>query len=395
MSNNRQKENLDRILKGIEKAAQAEKIQPGEVTKLHFFKAVDNVTPWDLRQLGGFDAIKRTYFPIANKDLAIIRQEKEISKYVREIETKASAKLLMADQIETLVKDALRALPIEKIKVDTPKIVDGTKMTMELMLSDIHYGKKTPTFNLKICRERMVKLTEVFLKEMARKRKEGYNVERIIIALIGDLIESYTMHGLESAAGCEFGNAQQVQAAITSLYNDVILPIAKTGVKIDIPAVTGNHDRTEHSRTMQEPGVNNLTWIIYKSLEEMCNIAGLKNVKFIIPTGSYVILDIYQNKALFEHGDNTKAATKRAFESLMEQRGRQHNVSLDFGRFGHYHEYACYDRGRIIVNESVCGQDSYAEVKGYNSHAGQTINFYVETKNRTNSFYYSFPVYLA
>ena len=162
-----------------------------------------------------------------------------------------------------------------------------------------------------------------------------------------------------------------------------------------MPAVTGNHDRTEHSRTMQEPGVNNLTWIIYKSLEELCQISGFKNVKFQIPTGSYIILDIYNNTVLYEHGDNVKGTTKKSFETLIENRSRQSGISIDFGRFGHWHDYMCFDRGRIIVNESVCGLDSYASVMGFNSKAGQTINFYVDTKNRPNCFYYSFPVDLT
>lgn len=380
----------------IKEVADSLKVAPYEISKAQFLAhAGDKVSPWNLRNYGGFSSIQKGFFPNPNKDLVVIKKEKEISKYVRQLEEKAATTLVLNDDFNKIIKDALKELKIEKVKIDTPKVLTGTKMTMELMLSDIHYGKKTPTFNLKVCRERMQKLTEVFLKEKVRKEKEGYNVERVIIALIGDLIESYTMHGLESAVGCEFGNAQQVQAAITSLYHDVLLPIAKTGVKIDVPAVTGNHDRSEHSRTMNDPGLNNLTWIIYKSLEEMCALSGLKNVKFDIATGSYVILDIYKNKALYEHGDNTKGNSKKAFETLMEQRGRQNNVSLDFGRFGHWHEFVCFDRGRIIVNESVCGQDSYAKVKGYNSHAGQTINFYVETKNRPNSFYYSFPVALA
>ena len=78
----------------------------------------------------------------------------------------------------------------------------------------------------------------------------------------------------------------------------------------------------------------------------------------------------------------------------MEKRGRQVNKQLHMSRFGHWHEYVCYDRGRIIINESVCGQDSYARMKGFVSTAGQTINYYVDTKARPTSFYYSFPVFL-
>ena len=78
----------------------------------------------------------------------------------------------------------------------------------------------------------------------------------------------------------------------------------------------------------------------------------------------------------------------------MNNRSKQLGKVIDFGRFGHYHEYACYDRGRIIINESVCGQDSYANVLGHSSTAGQTINYYIETKTRPTCFFKSFPVWL-
>lgn len=392
---NKQKDRLDKIIKGIETVAKDLGVQPYDVTKAQFFSKVSNVTPWDLRELGGLSAVKNAYFPQKNKDLAIIRKEKEISSYIKSLENKASAKLVLDQEILKIVADSLKELPIEKVKLPKVKDAEGTKMTMELMVSDVHYGKLTEEFNLEACRSRMRSLTEVFLSELDRKQKEGYDVERIIVALLGDLIESYTMHGLESAAGCEFGNSQQVQAAITSLYYDVILPIATTGISVYIPAVTGNHDRSEINRTMQQPGVSNLTWIIYSTLQEYCKIAGLKNVSFDITKDSYIIGEIYGCNILWEHGDNSKANTKRGFEALMESRARQNNVTLHFGRFGHWHEYACFDRGRIIVNESVCGQDSYAHVKGFLTSAGQTINYYVQTKNRPSSFYYSFPVFLG
>lgn len=391
----KQKTRLNKILKGIKYTAEKLNIEPADVNKTQFFQHVEDVTPWDVRIFGGLSTIKNSYFPHQNKDLAVIRQEKEITKYIRQLEQKTSGKLLLEEQLTKMVAESLRDLPIEKVKILKPTISKGQKMTMEIMISDVHYGKKTDAFNLEICRERMRDLSRIFLQEMERKKKEGYHVERVIIALLGDIIESYNMHGLESATGCEFGNSQQVQSSITSLYYDLICPIAETGVEVFIPCVTGNHDRSETHRTMQEPGVNNLTWIIYQSLSEYCKIAGLKNVTFEISRGSYVIGKIYNNNILWEHGDNVNANTKRGFETLVEQRARQNNVTLHFARFGHFHEYLCCDRGRIIVNESVCGQDSYAHVKGFTTSAGQTVNFYVETENRPTCFYYSFPIYLG
>lgn len=395
MSKDKYNERIKKITEGIQLAAEKLGIHPTEVTKAQFFNYVVDVSPWDLREVGGLGGIKNAHFPVMSKDLVTIRQQSETSKYIKTMEKKLGEMNLLDLNMKKAIVEAVQQLKVEKIKVPAIRPTKGTKMTMELMLSDIHYGKKTETFNLAVCRQRMQYLTQTFLEELARKQKEGYNVHNLIIAIIGDLIESYTFHGLESAIGCEFGNAKQVQSAIQSLFYDVLVPLAKTGIDIQVPCVTGNHDRSETIRTMNNPGENNLTWIIYNTLEELCKASGLKNIKFHISTGSYVILDVYGNNCLYEHGDNAGANTKKAFDSLMEKRARQHNITLHFGRFGHYHEYAVFDRGRIIINESVCGQDSYAEVKGFKTSAGQTINYYVETKKRPNSFYYSFPVFLG
>jgi hypothetical protein len=82
------------------------------------------------------------------------------------------------------------------------------------------------------------------------------------------------------------------------------------------------------------------------------------------------------------------------YKDIIEKRSKQLGVQIKMLRGGHWHEYVCYERGRIIINESACGQDSYAKVKGFTTTAGQVINFYVDDKKLPNSFLYSYPVYL-
>lgn len=296
----------------------------------------------------------------------------------------------LMERITALVKD----IKNKKFVVSKPKPSKGKKpMTIEVMLSDLHYGKKTDTFNLSVARRRMTELKDTLLAEVARNNKI-YNVERIILGLLGDIIESATMHGVESARGCEFGNSRQVQEAINSLFYDMILPVASTGIKIDIPCVTGNHDRSESNRTMTDPGEENFTYIIYKTLELLCKQTGLDNVTFYIPKTPYQELEIYGNCIVFEHFDNSKANTRAALMSLLSSRQVQVKKIIDFFRGGHYHESTIYGRGLIIVNGSLPGPDSYANVKGYDSHSDQMINFYIPSKERPTCYYRSFPVYL-
>jgi len=386
---------LEDVKSAIKKAAKANKIHEAQVTISMMTDVNSNVTTWSIRQFGGLTGIKK-YFPVDNKDLGVIKDQKDHQAYINKLEAQVGEKVNFEELVLKTIDTALRGLKPQKFKIKKAKVSKTkVKMAMELMLSDIHFGKKTKTFNLSILKERLRKLTTTFLGMLREKEKQGYDVSEIILALIGDIIESYTMHGTESALGCEFGNSKQVQEATDALFDLVILPIAKTGKKIHIPAVAGNHDRTEKNRTFNYPGENYVTWIIYNSLKKYCELSGLKNITFDIPVDSYTTHTLFgKHVMLYEHLDNVSAPTKLALEGLIKKRERQVSKRIAMLRGGHWHEYVCYDRGRIIVNESACGQDSFAKVKGYASSAGQVINFYVDDDNLPNAFLYSFPVHL-
>ncbi len=383
---------LQTILTQIKTLAKEENLRPQEITKGMLLKN-GIISEWMLRKFGGVSAIMKAHFPVDDKDLLEIKKLNDTKKYISKLERELSEKRLTEEMILTSISEGISKITLPKVKVQKTKKSKKRNMTMELMISDVHYGKKSETFNLAICRKRMVELAEVFIREVESSKKE-HNVEHIIIALLGDIIESYTMHGVESALSSEFSNSVQVKEAIESLFFDIILPISSLGIPITIPAVSGNHDRVESNRTMQNPGENNLTWIIYNSLNLLIKQSKLDQVKMIIPKDSFVVLNIYGNNALYEHTDNVKASTEVAFENHIQKRSTQIGKVIDFLRGGHWHKYLCYGRGRIIINESVPGQDSYARVLGYDSHAGQTINYYIETKERPTCFYKSFPVYL-
>lgn len=386
---------LKEVLAGIRKAAKESGDHPGLITKTQFKKAAPQVTEWDLRSIGGFPSIQKSHFPLTEKDLAGIQKERNVKNYIAKLERDLGDKINLKKEALKIIEKSLKSMKPRKYRVPRKKSIKGKKMAMELMLSDIHFGKKTKTFNIAILKKRLEHLSATFLDELKKKQKEGYNVDQIIISLIGDIIESYTMHGLESAISCEFGNSVQIQQAIDNLFDLVFLPIAMTGIKIHVPAVAGNHDRTEKNRTYNNPGETYVTWVIYNALKRYCELSGLKNVTFDIPTDSYTTYDLFgKHTMLFEHLDEIRSPTKDVCEKLMKKRGDQSGKVVKMLRGGHWHEYVCFDRGKIIINESGCGQDSFAKVKGYVSRSGQTINFYVDDNALPNGFLYSYPVNL-
>lgn len=299
------------------------------------------------------------------------------------------------DSLMDQVRDLLADTKFTQVKLPAPPKArtDRPGITAELMVSDVHIGKVTPHFNIEVCRARLRKLVTVFLQELERKRAH-YNLDRIILAFLGDNIENALMHGRESAKGCEFGNAEQLRQCIDLFFHEVLIPVAALGVPIDLVGIAGNHDREDEHQTYHEPGKSALTWVVYKTMELLAQKAGLANVTCHIPEGAYAVLKIYRDHILYEHGHFMKGGDRKTFRNRLATRSAQLGVVLRGLRLGHWHEYSCYDNGMAIVNASVCGEDSYSDVNAFGSLPGQVITYYVSTTNRDNDYYYSFLVQL-
>lgn len=304
--------------------------------------------------------------------------------------------MINTEDIVEQIQDAVKAL--NKVKVPKVKKVakkGRSNITAELMLSDWHIGKLTDSFNTEVARQRIRTYMVAVLADFERKA-EHYNLEKIVVFLGGDMIENSLMHNMESMSGCEYQNPEQIRAAIELIFVEVFLPLATTGVSIHVVAVAGNHDRPQQDKTMNKPGKNSLCWVLYHALKMLTRQAGIKQMTWDIPEGTYTVYDYYGDLILFEHGDELiGGSTRDGFVKHLMARSQQVGRLLKGMRLGHFHFYYQQDSGQVIINASLSGQDSYAEVKGYNSKAGQVVNYYVDTKNRNCSFYHSFLVQLS
>lgn len=305
---------------------------------------------------------------------------------------------------QVLVDGAVESIGDIISKIPVPKLVapikpamskQGGKMIMELLLSDWHIGKKTDTFNLAVAGRRIDEVVENFTREF-KSNCEKYSVERIIIASLGDMIESASMHGTESMLGCEFYTTVQVAEMLKLLLTRVVIPLHKLGVPITFIGIPGNHDRYEPKKTYVDRGTNSLTYIAYSTIQLFVEHMKLKNITFNVSKGSYVLEPIWGGRELicYEHMDEAKAPTKQALVELLNRRQNQFGKSITYIRGGHWHEHTVYDRGGIIVNGSLSGPDGYSDGLGLKTTACQVINTYIETKTKRTSFFHSFPVAL-
>jgi len=376
-------------------------------TTEQILEALEGNTVARAAKLLGVSAPLLTYWMNTEEELCKTDKEVELAlaRKARNASNRASAEAktanLAIDELNSLtsikdfLKDTTKGISKLKYKKTTPVRKNKKRnMTMEVLFSDIHVGKVTPSFDIDECENRLMYIADTVLDQIDIHHRT-FNVERLIIALLGDIIENAIMHGVESAKGCEMPNAMQVQNAIALIF-PILVYLSSTKLPIDVYCVPGNHDRESSEKTYLKTGQANLTWIIYNQLEALCNASKLNNVKFHITEDLWLLAPVYNALICYEHGDMLRKPTRDNIEKRLHKIAAIERQHIEFYRCGHFHEYNHFGRGNLITNLSLVGADGYSEALGFSTQAGQVINTYIESPHRQdNPFYTSFPVHLG
>jgi len=287
----------------------------------------------------------------------------------------------------------------ERPPVDFRKFMGGqvgTPITVEVLLSDLQIGKLSPGYNTNVARKRLFEFGRAVLFQIEQKATVGYRVERIVLGLLGDIIESDMKHS-NSGRATDSSTSEQLFDAQQGLFEFIIEPLARLGIPLDVIAITGNHDWDGHGINMFEPGKNHLSWCMYRSLEMLTNRVGYSNVTWTIPEGSYGIVDFYGQKALYEHGVGV-AATELAMKSHKIKRSEQEKQHVTYFRMGDKHTVTSFNAGQLVVNGAffgaTAGGTEYSGIVGYSSVPAQWMGFHVARKDNRLSLYDSFVVQL-
>lgn len=348
--------------------------------------------------------LEQDYNEVAEiSELTAIKQKftsQKTSTANKKITNLAISEVLEQEQFLAAIDLLTHNMKFPKIPTLKPKYDSSKKnKTWLINLSDLHNGKlivkndtkavigQEPTiiFNNKIFRARMRELAKAFTA-FIQQDQVFFNVECIIINMLGDFIENSLMHGIESMAGSEYQNSEQIQNCIESIYIDFIVPISRLGIKILVKGVTGNHDRITEHKTYSSPGKTNCTWNIYQTLKRFCELSNI-NAEFEIATDSFLVYKIYGKNMLIEHGDEMKGLTENGFKLQTQKRESQISAKIDYTRCGHFHAYCSFGMGKYLCNGSLPGQDDYALNRGYETVACQIIESFLDCGSVRNSYY--------
>lgn len=272
----------------------------------------------------------------------------------------------------------------------------GKPMTVELLLSDLQIGKLSPGYNTLIARKRLFEYGRAALFQIEQKASVGYRVERIVLSLLGDIIESDKKHK-NSARATDTGTAEQIFDASEALFNFVVEPLARLGIPMEVIGITGNHDWDDHGLNMFQPGKQQLSWPLYRGLEMLTTRCGYSNVTWHIPEGSYYVTDFYGQYVLYEHGVGV-SVSETAMKAHKLKRAEQEKKHITYFRMGDKHTVTSFNSGQHIINgaffAAAAGGEEYSGIAGYSSVPAQWLGFHLARNDNRLSLYDSFVIQL-
>lgn len=298
--------------------------------------------------------------------------------------------------LEGKLKTAYKELKAQEAKVDTvigasdykaPKPIKRRRKnkgeaTAVGVLSDLHVGEHVNPdsvsglneFNVKICEQRLQNVIDRYVEEV-RLNRSVVNVDSLILALLGDLMNNYlhdeaqednTMSPMEEMLFL----MENLPACIDYILEEL------SPRRLVIPCCHGNHGRLCKRPKYSTSAKNNYEWAMYMLLEK--HYRDVKEVEVDVAPGRVHYSQVYDRTYRWHHGDDIAyyggvgGLTTPASKAIAKW---DYEMKADLTVIGHYHQLLMLDH--LVVNGSLVGYNAYArKIKASPERAQQA--FWIE-----------------
>jgi len=256
----------------------------------------------------------------------------------------------------------------------TPGVKSSTA-SLVIMISDVHWGKKTEAFCAEIATQRILSIPEQIVSAL------GYpNIDEIVITLLGDLVEGEDIYDGQNGV-LELPVILQSKMGTTALWSLVERLRETFGVLVRVETVPGNHGRMSKTASKVSNWDNSIyqTLGIINSLTDDCEI--IINPCF----KEFNVVEIKGHKMFMNHNGVKHLgtpATKIKFAGWIISKG------IDQLIHGHWHnvQIGSFIGRKTIGNGSVCGPDDLSEKMASEEPASQVF-FLLEPGKRLNNIH--------
>ena len=165
--------------------------------------------------------------------------EAELRRVSRRLDQRESVESLVLRRVEDVL-DGFSWSPPHLPRKDKRKLKD--RETCVIHISDTQIGKKTPTYDFSIAKDRMKKFVKT-VEKIVSNRRNSAKIEQCVILIGGDIVEGETIfsHQPWTVDGDLWEQAIKKAPAILS---DFIIEVSSYFRSVHVAAVPGNHGRS-------------------------------------------------------------------------------------------------------------------------------------------------------
>ena len=228
--------------------------------------------------------------------------------------------------------------------------VDSKYVSLVILLSDNHFGKKTPEFNLEVARQRTLSMcTEIAASHRATP------IDEIVLVLAGDEVEGEDIYANQNG-GLECPVIFQAKAACEA-YWELALNLRETfQCQVRMQTCPGNHGRMSKTADTRSNWDN----VVYMMLAQLAEQNPEAGISMDLNFDDFTVFPV-KGKNLMAYHYGTKHLGTPAMQVKFAGWILKHNVELLM--HGHWHQWGVetYLGRPMVANGCMCGPDDLAK----------------------------------
>ncbi len=236
----------------------------------------------------------------------------------------------------------------------------GSPETQVLLLSDVHDGEVTPSYNHKVTKAR---LAELFRRTMTitKLHRSLYPVNDLVIGILGDTVHGENPFQGSKLESAECGALTQVYDLLLPELTGLILSFRQEFATVKVYGVPGNHGRVAR----EAPETSNWDNALYHALKALEGTKLPDGIEIHVPRDFCQLVTIQGHRFFFFHGDQTHMSNGIPWFALSR---KVLSWYITYGGFeyaccGHFHRddfLRLSAMTKLFVNGSFVTDDPFA-----------------------------------
>lgn len=242
---------------------------------------------------------------------------------------------------------------------------DKQQETAVLVMTDLHYGKKTSSFNPEVFEKRLKEVGERIGR--IKDRLTGYKFDKLVTFLLGDVNDGTAIYATQPHHQAET-NVEEQAEQLTDLLSDWFLRQKEIWGNVEIECIPGNHGRS--GITHEEA---NWDIVAYKYLRHKLNSEDIA-VHMNRKKNAFIRkVEIRKHNYLLYHGHDIKSFSNIPWYGIMLRIARWNTTKLapfDAVLMGHFHSFGSwkFNQIEIMLSGTMVTDDDWAlQTLGYES----------------------------